>query len=81
MKKALKKLQAAETYNDHRLHFLKEYTYDLGVDDLVRSGASQYVVEFQEPFVFKNPPDSLGQILRSWRADFQTLSESNHSEW
>ena len=47
MKKALKKLQAAETYSDHRLDFLTEYTYELGVDDLVRYGARQYVaVEF-----------------------------------
>jgi hypothetical protein len=51
MKKALRKLQAAKTYNDHRLRFLKKYTYELGVDDLVRYGADQYVVEFRELFI------------------------------
>ena len=30
IKKALKKLQAAKTYNDHSLHFLKKRTYELG---------------------------------------------------
>ncbi|KAF9778341.1 phytase [Thelephora terrestris] len=39
--KALKKLQAATTYHDPNLHFLKNYTYDLGVNDLVQFGADQ----------------------------------------
>ena len=60
IKKALKKLQAAKSYNDRRLHFLKKYTYELGVSDLVRYGAGQYVIELREPFILKRSPDSFG---------------------
>ena len=38
---ALAKLQAATSYNDTKLDFLKSYTYDLGKDDLVKYGADQ----------------------------------------
>ena len=41
-----------ENSSDHRLHFLK-YTHELGVNDLVRYGAGQYVVDFQYSFVLK----------------------------
>ena len=60
IKKALKKLQAAKSYNDRRLHFLKKYTYELGLSDLVRYGAGQYVIESREPFILKHSPDSFG---------------------
>jgi len=38
---ALAKLQAASSYNDTKLDFLKSYTYGLGKDDLVKYGADQ----------------------------------------
>ena len=44
--KALEKLQAVATYDDPRLHFMKKYAYDLGLDDLVKYGAHQYVIGF-----------------------------------
>jgi hypothetical protein len=53
LKKAVKKLQAGETYNDPRIRFLKRYTYALRVNDLVRHGAGQYVVEFREAPCFE----------------------------
>jgi len=38
---ALAKLQAAASYNDSKLDFMKSYTYGLGKDDLVKYGADQ----------------------------------------
>ena len=38
---ALAKLQAATSYSDTRLDFLKGYVYGLGKDDLVKYGADQ----------------------------------------
>ena len=38
---ALAKLQAAASYNDTKLDFMKSYSYDLGKDDLVKYGADQ----------------------------------------
>ena len=35
------KLQAATSYNDTNLDFMKSYTYGLGKDDLVKYGADQ----------------------------------------
>ena len=37
----LAKLQAVASYNDTKLDFIRNYTYDLGEDDLVRFGAYQ----------------------------------------
>ena len=44
---ALEKLQTAHTYHDPRLDFMKSYAYDLGMDDLVKYGADQYVIGFE----------------------------------
>jgi len=41
---ALGKLQAATTYHNPKPDFLKKYAYDLGLDDLVKYGAHQYVI-------------------------------------
>ena len=41
---ALAKLQAVAPYHDPKLDFLKNYAYDLGLDDLVKYGAHQYVI-------------------------------------
>ena len=41
---ALGKLQAAAAYDDPKLDFIKNYAYDLGLDDLVKYGAHQYVI-------------------------------------
>jgi hypothetical protein len=43
IKAAVTKLKAARTYADPALTFLKNYTYDLGSDDLVELGALEYV--------------------------------------
>jgi len=40
---ALEKLQAATDYDDPKLDFMKNYDYDLGMNDLVKYGADQYV--------------------------------------
>jgi len=37
------KLKAAERYDDTRLDFMNNFTYELGVDDLVQLGALQWV--------------------------------------
>ena len=38
---ALAKLQAAQSFNDTKLDFIKSYTYGLGEDELVKYGADQ----------------------------------------
>jgi hypothetical protein len=38
---ALAKFQAAASFNDTKLDFMKSYTYGLGKDDLVKYGADQ----------------------------------------
>ena len=38
---ALAKLQAAASFSDTKLDFMKSYTYRLGKDDLVKYGADQ----------------------------------------
>ena len=43
---ALDKLQAATSYDDPKFKFMKKYAYDLGVGDLVKYGADQYVIRF-----------------------------------
>ena len=49
---SLTKLQSATHYTDPRLQFLTNYTYNLGVDDLVPFGASQFVTSFV-PVIFR----------------------------
>lgn len=52
--KALAKLQAVTSYDDPKLNFMKKYTYDLGMNDLLKYGADQYVivVKFSRPRTF-----------------------------
>lgn len=38
---AVQKLQAVKEFNDPQLEFLRNFTYDLGHDDLVPFGAAQ----------------------------------------
>lgn len=45
--KALPKLQAATSFDDPKLDFVKNYTYDLGMNDLVKHGAKEYVIGFE----------------------------------
>ena len=72
---ALEKLQDAATYNDPKLDFMKDYAYDLGMNDLVKYGADQYVVGlWVSPFLGPSPC-SLGQVLRFGRGNLQALSE------
>lgn len=40
---ALAKLQSVQEFKDPALDFLKNFTYDLGTNDLVPFGAAQYV--------------------------------------
>ena len=40
---ALDKLLAVREFKDHRMDFLRTFSYDLGTDDLVPFGAAQYV--------------------------------------
>jgi len=47
---ALKKLQAATKYDDPKLDFMKKYTYDLGMNDLVKYGAEQSYALGKETF-------------------------------
>jgi len=47
---ALDKLQAVTNYDDHKFNFMKKYTYSLGMDDLVKYGADQYVITFEPSF-------------------------------
>lgn len=47
---ALDKLQAVTSYDDPKLNFIKKYTYNLGMDDLVKYGADQYVIGFEPSF-------------------------------
>lgn len=49
---ALEKLQAAVTYDDPKFDFVKDYTYGLGVNDLVKYGADQCVIGSEMPFCF-----------------------------
>ena len=58
--KALGQLQAAATYDDPKLHFMKGYAYDLGLDDLVKYGADQYVIGFGISLCFNRSPHFLG---------------------
>jgi hypothetical protein len=51
---ALEKLQAATTYDDPKLDFIKGYAYDLGMNDLVKYGADQYVIGFEISFCFRS---------------------------
>ena len=46
---ALEKLRAVAAYNDPKLDFVKAYVYDLGINDLVKYGADQYVVRLEIP--------------------------------
>jgi hypothetical protein len=41
---AIKKLQSVPHFTDPRFNFLKNYTYDLGVNDLVAFGGVQLVM-------------------------------------
>ena len=40
----LERLRAAHTYHDSKLDFMKNCAYDLGMDDLVKYEADQYVI-------------------------------------
>ncbi|KAL5529871.1 hypothetical protein ACEPAF_6128 [Sanghuangporus sanghuang] len=48
---AVQKLQNATLFRDVRLHFLRHYTYDLGVADLIPFGAAQSYDSGQEAFL------------------------------
>lgn len=54
--KALPKLQAATSYDDPKLDFVKNYTYDLGMNDLVKHGAKEYVIGFEISLSNFSPP-------------------------
>ena len=41
IEKALSKLQSVSAFKDTRLHFLNNYSYELGYDDLIPFGAAQ----------------------------------------
>ena len=45
---ALGKLQAVAIYEDPKFDFIKNYAYDLGLDDLLKYGGHQYVISSRQ---------------------------------
>ncbi|KAF9645613.1 phosphoglycerate mutase-like protein [Thelephora ganbajun] len=91
--KALKKLQAAASYDDPKLHFLKNYTYDLGVNDLLKYGADQSYALGEEtfkryrtlvsgsgnvPFVRASGSKRVVLSARNWTLGFSAASEETY---
>lgn len=91
--KALEKLQAATTYHDPNLHFLKNYTYDLGTNDLVKFGADQSYALGKDTFIrYRNLIESGGlpfvratgskrvfSSAQNWTLGFSAASERTYS--
>ncbi|KAK7685198.1 hypothetical protein QCA50_011561 [Cerrena zonata] len=89
IKAALAKIQSVSNYTDSRLDFLKTYTYDLGVADLVPFGAAQSfdagLEAFQRysnlvnssniPFVRASGSDRVVATAGNWTAGFATGSQ------
>ena len=71
---ALEKLRAVAAYNDPKLDFVKAHVYDLGINDLVKYGADQYVVRLEIP-CFRCLPCFPGQVPHFGRGNFQALPE------
>lgn len=44
IKATVKKLKRVKHYKEHYLKFLKHFTWDLGADDLLPFGATQYAL-------------------------------------
>ncbi|KAL5487484.1 hypothetical protein ACEPAI_5592 [Sanghuangporus weigelae] len=63
---AVQKLLNATLFRDVRLHFLRHYTYDLGVADLIPFGAAQSYDSGQEAFLrYKDVIDSSNPFVRA----------------
>lgn len=58
---AIEKLLSANLSSDPRVAFLKNYTYDLGTDDLVPLGALQYVLPPSHSMLKGSPSRVLGR--------------------
>ncbi|KAI0751193.1 phytase [Daedaleopsis nitida] len=93
IKTALDKLDSVEEYTDPLLDFLKDYTYDLGEDDLVPFGAAQSFQSGQEaferysfllnrtqqPFVRASSSDRVIATANNWTAGFAVASAHHYS--
>ncbi|KAI0774716.1 phytase [Trametes elegans] len=87
---AVDKLKAAEEYTDPLLAFVKNYTYSLGVADLVALGATQssdagkeafaryssLITEDKLPFVRASSSDRVVATANNWTAGFAEASGS-----
>ncbi|THH02813.1 hypothetical protein EW145_g6696 [Phellinidium pouzarii] len=85
------KLQAASSFKDPQLRFLKDYTYNLGVNDLVSFGAAQSYDSGQldfvrykglikgtnVPFVRASSSSRVVQSATNWTAGFAHASGGN----
>ncbi|EMD40276.1 hypothetical protein CERSUDRAFT_79948 [Gelatoporia subvermispora B] len=86
---ALAKLRTAKAYTDPRLAFLRNFTYDLGTNDLVAFGAAQSVDAGQEafaryghlvsgdhlPFVRASSSERVVLSATNWTAGFAAASK------
>ncbi|KAF7292630.1 hypothetical protein MIND_01160900 [Mycena indigotica] len=76
IKEAIEKLQKPATYNDPRMKFLKNFTYSLGVADLVPFGALQCVLyySFDHPTVMVIGLDYRGRSSTIATENFSALT-------
>ncbi|KAJ4470090.1 phytase [Lentinula aciculospora] len=88
MASAVAKLQQARTYHNTSLDFIRNYTYDLGIDDLLPFGASQSSIagaqafhrykhllsEDDIPFVRSSSASRVVMSAQNWTYGFSTAS-------